>query len=156
MPTKEQRAEYMRKWVVAHKEQIAAYREQTREQRNARRREKYASDAKHRETVKRQVKRWQEANPEKRKSQRLRAFGITYAEFSQLMERQLNRCAICGAEKTQDGRMFPVVDHCHQTGKVRGLLCMNCNQGLGKFKDDPAILRSAADYLEINGSSGAG
>ena len=56
--------------------------------------------------------------------------------------RQLSECIICGIETK------PVVDHDHQTGKVRGGLCSNCNLGLGHFKDNPELLRLAALYLE--------
>ncbi|MFG2001358.1 endonuclease VII domain-containing protein [Spirillospora sp. NPDC048911] len=47
------------------------------------------------------------------------------------------------------------VDHCHETGAVRGLLCPECNTGMGQLRDDPATLRRAADYLEERGSGGA-
>ena len=51
-------------------------------------------------------------------------------------------CVICG----NDGPKL-AVDHCHSTNKIRGILCMNCNQGLGKFKDDPELLEFARIYL---------
>jgi hypothetical protein len=56
-----------------------------------------------------------------------------------------NRCAICGAPP---GEKRLAIDHSHATGRVRSLLCISCNNGLGRFKDDPALLRSAADYLD--------
>ena len=54
-------------------------------------------------------------------------------------------CDICGKDELESKL---VVDHCHASGKVRGVLCYSCNTSLGKFKDSPELLRSAADYLE--------
>jgi len=59
-------------------------------------------------------------------------------------------CAICG-EREVGGRRL-AVDHDHATGCYRGLLCMNCNMAIGKFRDRPDLLRKAADYLEAGGS----
>jgi hypothetical protein len=100
-----------------------------------------------REKHKAKVKQYQEANPEKRKAQHLKKHGITLEEFRKLMEQQEGKCAICGYADLADKRFFPVVDHCHKTMQIRGLLCMNCNQGLGKFKDDPGLLMAAIRYL---------
>lgn len=60
---------------------------------------------------------------------------------------QDGRCLICRGEF---GQTLPV-DHCHRTGKVRGLLCHHCNRGIGLFGDDPERLRRAADYVEAEG-----
>ena len=59
---------------------------------------------------------------------------------------QNGRCAICGRPETEAGGL--AVDHCHATGKVRGLLCTLCNTALGKFRDRTDILRAAIRYLE--------
>jgi RNase P subunit RPR2 len=56
------------------------------------------------------------------------------------------RCEICGTSDRQNGRLL-AVDHCHDTGKLRGLLCSNCNTVLGLAKEQPAILLRAAEYL---------
>lgn len=64
-----------------------------------------------------------------------------------LMDLQGHRCAICGINELGDTRQF-AVDHDHSTGLVRGLLCANCNLGLGHFKDSTDILRAALSYLE--------
>lgn len=67
---------------------------------------------------------------------------------------QDGRCAGCQGElilrlhETNNSGQDLVVDHCHETGKVRGLLCRTCNMGLGQLKDDPARLRRLADYVE--------
>jgi hypothetical protein len=71
-----------------------------------------------------------------------RRYGITAAEADHLLEKQSGLCAICGAAPARH------VDHDHLTGAVRALLCFNCNGGLGQFKDDPAVLRAAAEYVE--------
>lgn len=91
------------------------------------------------------------ADPEhlrwKREDALRRAYGITRAEFDVLVEKQGNLCAICHGERNGPGTVLHV-DHCHTTGRVRGLLCSNCNRALGMFGDDPVRLRAAADYLE--------
>jgi hypothetical protein len=71
--------------------------------------------------------------------------GLSADEYNAMLERQGNQCAICGTPST--GRVL-CLDHCHATGKVRGLICNLCNFGLGKFKDNPESLRRAAQYIE--------
>lgn len=91
---------------------------------------------------------WREANPELfrqtiRKNWLRRQYGITVEEYDVLSASQNNCCAICG--ETPPGNLH--VDHDHETGDVRGLLCRQCNTGLGLFREDVALLRKATDYL---------
>ena len=72
-------------------------------------------------------------------------FGITKAQYDALLSEQGGSCAIC---KSTPGRRRLDVDHCHLTGKVRGLLCETCNKTLGFFNDDPELLKAALKYLE--------
>jgi len=79
-------------------------------------------------------------------------FGMTVDEYDSILKRQGGVCAICLNPETwlysRTGEVKRLaVDHCHTTGKVRGLLCVACNTSLGKFKDDTAILLRAVDYL---------
>lgn len=69
-------------------------------------------------------------------------------EYDRMLERQGGVCAICGNGASDAIRKNLAVDHCHGTGRVRGLLCGNCNTGLGSFKDDPVLLRRAIKYLK--------
>jgi hypothetical protein len=71
-----------------------------------------------------------------------RRYGIGQAEFDELLGEQGGVCAICGAPDPQH------VDHDHRTGRVRGILCFNCNGGLGQFRDDPVFLANAITYLK--------
>lgn len=78
-------------------------------------------------------------------------YGITAEQYDTLLAGQGGVCAVCGHPPNPEGvraasRLH--VDHDHATGRVRGLLCLNCNRGLGSFLDDPALLRRAADYIE--------
>lgn len=68
-------------------------------------------------------------------------YGLTPEQFDDLKKKQEDRCAICGDPAPLS------VDHDHQTNEVRGLLCRKCNWGLGQFRDDPALLLKAAEYL---------
>ena len=95
--------------------------------------------------------RYREANAETlRHKERERRFGISPETYSQMLQSQNGVCAICGNPET--ATRFGVVkalsvDHCHETGKIRGLLCSDCNTGIGKLKDDVTILQSAIRYL---------
>ena len=75
------------------------------------------------------------------------AYGLEPNQVEELRASQDNRCAICTAEFKDS----PHVDHCHESGKVRGLLCRECNVGLGHFGDSREVLLSAADYLRRAG-----
>lgn len=72
-------------------------------------------------------------------------FGLTVEDYNSLLLSQNGSCAICHGCNTNSKRL--AVDHCHTTGKVRGLLCDSCNLGLGMFKDRLNILSSAMDYI---------
>ena len=79
-----------------------------------------------------------------------RNYGITGEQFNEMLEGQNGVCAICERPETTTrmGKLRPLcIDHNHKTGKIRGLLCSNCNQALGKFKDNPETLMRAAKYL---------
>ena len=75
-----------------------------------------------------------------------KAYGISLQEFNRLSTLQGEVCAICRSKCSNYSRLS--VDHDHNTGAIRGLLCNTCNRGVGLLKDDPAILRTAAAYLE--------
>ena len=79
----------------------------------------------------------------------LREFGITLEDYKVLEKKQNYRCKICGLSKKQNKQDLSV-DHCHDTGKVRGLLCKHCNFGLGHFRDNVDNLYKAIDYLDIS------
>ena len=74
-------------------------------------------------------------------------YGISAAEYQEMLDQQSGQCAICKTD-VAGGRGVFHVDHCHATNAVRGVLCMMCNHGLGNFRDDPVLLRQAIEYLE--------
>jgi hypothetical protein len=75
-------------------------------------------------------------------------YGLTQEEHQDILVKQNNLCAIC--QKHIEGKVL-CVDHDHTTGKVRGLLCGNCNVGLGNFKDNTEVLQAAIAYLQKYG-----
>lgn len=94
------------------------------------------------------TRKWEAANPEKVRLQSIRR-GIRSIGLGHLIDRLVPRilserqCECCGKEVDRLR-----VDHCHTTGKFRGLICDKCNLGIGHFADNPSLLRAAADYLE--------
>jgi hypothetical protein len=80
-------------------------------------------------------------------------YGIDLEDYSSMLAAQNGACAICGTA-TPDGRgRFFHVDHCHRSGKVRGLLCTKCNQGIGMFKENPETLLAAIRYVKQHNGS---
>ena len=73
-------------------------------------------------------------------------YGISIADYEEMLTDQSGRCAICGVLPLPDRNLH--VDHDHATGRVRGLLCRRCNTSLGQFDEDEQRLRRAAQYLE--------
>lgn len=107
---------------------------------------KYRSENKH---IKKQ---WQLKNRHKdRNSHYKRNYGITLDDYNELLKSQHNKCAICKSTETKNKlTKYLVVDHCHESSKVRGLLCDKCNTALGAFDDNIDTLKEAIKYLENN------
>jgi hypothetical protein len=74
-------------------------------------------------------------------------YGVTLAEYEAMFEAQGGRCAICRGLPPENRKTRLAVDHCHDTKKIRGLLCDACNRGIGYFKDSPELLRTAIAYV---------
>lgn len=75
-------------------------------------------------------------------------YGVTGDDYSRMLAAQNSTCAICETKEPKGKGSTFHVDHCHDTGTVRGLLCHHCNTALGGFKDNPTLLRKAASYIE--------
>lgn len=91
--------------------------------------------------------RWRSKNVDRiktwRRRRQLAKYGLTPADFDRIVQAQGGTCAVCR------GKMDPPnVDHCHATGQVRGILCIQCNKGIGHFADSPGRMRAAAEYVE--------
>lgn len=118
-----------RKWYLKNQE---SERERCRDyaKKNRRRKAEY-------------IRKWNKENPEKRRNNDLKTrYGISLEDYNGLLKSQSSRCLICNQK---DSNLH--VDHDHESGKVRGLLCKTCNLGLGYFKDDTDLLENAIDYL---------
>lgn len=91
----------------------------------------------------------QARTPRQRRDQHLRSqYGITHDEYDAMLAKQGGGCAICGDDGAGSRCGVLHVDHCHNSSAIRGLLCESCNLALGKFRDDPELLRRAAEYIE--------
>lgn len=145
------RKSYMKDYVIANPEKFKRTPEQQAKI-NSLRRAKYAENQEFRDAAKAKSKEWQEANPHKRHAQRLNQYGLTPDTFLAMMESQNHKCAICGHSDKSQKKTFPMIDHCHETGKVRGILCSSCNMGIGKFKDNIELLEAAIKYLKTSRS----
>jgi hypothetical protein len=81
-----------------------------------------------------------------REKRLIRLYGIDFADQAKMADEQNRKCGICQEDFTDNRAMH--VDHCHTTGKVRGLLCALCNQAIGLLKEDVEILHRAVEYIQ--------
>lgn len=103
------------------------------------------------------ARQWSKGNPDRARLNKWRSdlkvkYGINEEQWWEIFDKQGGCCAICEERETSrhsSGTVFRMsVDHCHTTGKIRGILCNNCNRAVGLLKDNAQLLRKAADYLE--------
>ena len=101
-------------------------------------------------------KKWAKENEEQVKLTRKEryyknTYGISREEYDNMRVEQNHCCYICGMHESDNHNKILYVDHDHDTGLVRKLLCSKCNHGLGLFNDSPWLLDKAAQYLEAHG-----
>lgn len=97
--------------------------------------------------------KWRAENPTKAKTLNYRKkYKLTYEQVEAMKVSCGRACEICGVSEAEAPREVLFVDHCHDTGEVRGILCLHCNNLLGSSKDRVKTLLSAVDYLREKGS----
>lgn len=129
---------YMREWTTANKDRL-----------NSERRERLLTDTEYAERVRKTDRERYAQDPESHRNVRLKStYGITLKDYRKMYLEQNGECAICHSAKPDSGKKGLVVDHCHDKGHVRKLLCFECNTGLGRFRDNPEILANAIEYLK--------
>ena len=116
---------------------------------NRRKRQRRAEDPERAEAAAAYSRGWYENNQKVKRDYHLKStYGITLDQYDEMLEKQKGVCSICH-EECSTGRNLSV-DHCHASGRVRDLLCGNCNKALGLFRDSPELLSRAAEYLAFH------
>lgn len=145
---KRAKADYAKMWRIQNPEKTRQHAQKTRlknrEKILERQREWTRNNSRH---IKQKALAYYQANKEKiRQKNWLKTYGLSQARYFELLEAQHYSCAICKIKEPGKGEYF-AVDHDHKNGRVRALLCVHCNVGLGHFKDNPELLMSAIQYL---------
>ena len=109
---------------------------------------RYANRLKNIERDRKSSRDWQRKNNYSRKYKLKIKYGLELEDYNNLLEKQDFRCAICGTHQDEATKGILFVDHCHKTGKVRELLCSDCNFVLGILKEDTSKFVSCINYLE--------
>lgn len=126
------------------KEYNRNWRAKNRDRDRAHGRKYYAT---HKAEVKERSRKRHAANPlRSRRRHLIERYGLSDSDYEQILVEQNGVCAICSGPPKLGKNLD--VDHCHDTGKVRGLLCRQCNVAIGSLKDDPKLTRAATEYLE--------
>jgi hypothetical protein len=138
---KERNADHKKKWLEANRDTMTYKASKLRSSR------KYYMNNPQKRVA--STMKWQQQNPEKVKHygvvSQLKRYGITIEKRDALFLKQDKKCAICKTAEPQ-GKGWHV-DHCHSTGKVRGILCPHCNLMIGHARDSAKTLQAAIEYL---------
>lgn len=156
---REKKLEYSRKYRISHRfelrEKGKIWTKENKHVRTAYYRNHKESILKHqkayydanKEEINARRRAFRKENPSVERSWKLKAnYGISLKEFNSILEIQNGNCAIC--KKSEWKWRGPVVDHDHHSGRVRGILCHNCNLAIGHINEEPQIAKSMSDYLE--------
>lgn len=145
---------YQRAYAKAHRkeavERSSAWQASHRDRFNATQREMYHRDV---DKQRERSRSYHAEHPEKAQNRSLkRKYGINLTQYNALAAEQCGSCSICGRVPCEDPDVSKtvqrlVVDHDHETGKIRGLICHKCNRALGLFGDDPSVVSKAAEYM---------
>ena len=139
---------YMQNYYENNKEKWERTEEKNK-RRNELRRKRYREDEEYRNKLRQKSKEYHKRKPEIKFKERMKKYNITPKDYENILRKQDGKCAICGSSESQkDGTKRFFVDHNHNTGKVRGLLCSKCNFGIGQFNDDVELLKNAIKYLK--------
>lgn len=133
------RAYNAERWASRSAEQVEADKARTKAYREA-----------HADEIRQYLNDWHAARPgQKRANRILREYGITVEQYDAMLVEQAGRCAICLTPPSGSGRNTTRlhIDHDHETGKVRGLLCSRCNTALGQLADDPERMHRMINYI---------
>lgn len=145
---RERSKRYREKNREAFNQRQREYNHKNRDVINARKRDRLKNDSEYAEIVRERDRERHARNSEKHRSNRLKqVYKISLDDYLKMYSAQNGKCRICNESRPQKGKNGLVVDHCHAKGHVRGLLCPQCNQGLGKFKDNIDNLLRAIEYL---------
>jgi Recombination endonuclease VII len=147
----EKRLDYIRQWKKANPDKVEEYRIKDLPKSRARGRKWYYKHHEENKLKMRQYhKEWVQKNKSKRKKivrrSALKQYGLTEEQYEQLLNKQNNCCAIWDTLKIE-GRNNLHIDHDHETGTIRGLLCSNCNTALGLLKENLILFNKAVNYL---------
>lgn len=114
---------------------------------------KYRSKPENKEKENAYTRQWYRQNKErKQRVSRLWRYGLSETQYNNLLEKQNKLCPICNKPPIKKARLSSpdgfAIDHCHNTNKVRGLLCESCNKLIGYAKDSVQVLQNAISYLQ--------
>lgn len=141
------KSEYMKAYYARNKDKWANRRRENRDAINAAKRASYAANPDIQEYYKRHAKQYRIDNPNRRRHGEIRKrYGLTPEQYQLMRDAQNDSCAVCRKKFSKT----PHVDHCHDGGHVRGLLCFNCNRAIGHFQNDVTIIQNAIRYLKRN------
>lgn len=145
-------AEYQRRWRIKHPETYKAIQRRSEEKRRGKRVGYYARLPEEIKIKKREYcKKWRQDNIEKdhalkKRNHLKKIYGITPEQYDAMLSAQNNVCAICLEPEKRAGKQL-CVDHCHNTGIVRGLLCSRCNVCLGQLEENQVLLTALINYI---------